>query len=275
MCRPYKPSECYVIPEGQGCIEAGNELPETVEPGVVVLIPPGNPAVHHQYRKHLKSLTALNGECLMSDFDQKAATWDADPIKQERALAVAGALRQQVPLLPTWRALEYGCGTGLLSFALGTDLGNITLADASPGMLAVLETKIADTGLTHLHPLLLDLTNSPLPTERYDLIHTLMTLHHVANTGQLLQDFHTLLRPGGWLAIADLDREDGSFHGPGFTGHCGFDREALGAQMAAAGFRDVAFSTCYVMRKTTNQGIREYPLFLAVATRSDSLPQAG
>ncbi|HRF45441.1 MAG TPA: class I SAM-dependent methyltransferase [Candidatus Competibacteraceae bacterium] len=184
----------------------------------------------------------------MSDFDQKAATWDADPIKQERALAVAGALRQQVPLLPTWRALEYGCGTGLLSFALDTGLGDITLADASPGMLAVLETKIADTGLTHLHPLLLDLTSSPPPMERYDLIHTLMTLHHVANTGQLLRDFHTLLRPGGWLAIADLDREDGSFHGPGFTGHCGFDREALGAQMAAAGFRDVAFSTCYVMQ---------------------------
>ena len=203
----------------------------------------------------------------MSHFDLQAATWDDDPIKQERALAVARALRQQVPLSPTWWALEYGCGTGLLSFALHTDLGSMTLADAAPGMLAVLETKIAEAGLTHLHPLLLDLTRGPLPTERYDLIHTLMTLHHIADTDRLLRDFHTLLRPGGWLAIADLDWEDGSFHGPGFTGHCGFDRTSLGEQIKAAGFDDVAFSTCYVMHKPTDQGVREYPLFLAVATR--------
>jgi ubiquinone/menaquinone biosynthesis C-methylase UbiE len=56
-------------------------------------------------------------------FDNKAQTWDADPIKQERALAVAAALCQRVPLSTAWQALEYGCGTGLLSFALQADLG--------------------------------------------------------------------------------------------------------------------------------------------------------
>ncbi|HRX71636.1 MAG: class I SAM-dependent methyltransferase [Candidatus Competibacteraceae bacterium] len=203
----------------------------------------------------------------MTDFDLRAATWDADPIKQERALAVAQAIRQQIPLAPTWRALEYGCGTGLLSFALHKDLGDITLADASPGMLAVLEGKIAAAGLLHMHPLLLDLTHDSRSAERYDLIHTLMTLHHVADTERLLQDFYALLRPGGWLAIADLDQEDGSFHGPGFIGHYGFDRAVLGAQMESAGFNNIAFSTCYVMRKPTDQGMREYPLFLAIATR--------
>lgn len=203
----------------------------------------------------------------MSDFDQRAATWDADPIKHERAQAVARAIRQRIPLSPTGRALEYGCGTGLLSFALHCELGDITLADASPGMLAVLEAKIAAAGWTHLHPVALDLTRDPLPVERYDLIYTLMTLHHVADTDRLLRDFQTLLHPGGALAIADLDAEDGSFHGPGFTGHCGFERAALEKQLRAAGFDEVTFSTCYVMCKATTQGMREYPLFLAVATR--------
>ncbi len=201
------------------------------------------------------------------NFDNKAQTWDADPIKQERALAVAAALRQRVPLSRDWRALEYGCGTGLLSFALHTDLGHITLADSSPGMLTVLEEKIGAAGLTHLHPLALDLTTDPLPSERYDLIFSLMTMHHVPDTERLLRDFYTLLRPDGWLGIADLDREDGSFHGAGFTGHCGFDRETLRAQLLAVGFSSVDFSTCYLMRKATSQGQREYPLFLAVATR--------
>ncbi len=201
------------------------------------------------------------------NFDDKAKTWDSDPIKQERAQAVAAAIRQRVPLSSAWRALEYGCGTGLLSFALHTDLGAISLADASPGMLAVLAEKIAAAEVDNLHPLRLDLTHDPLPTERYDLIHSLMTLHHVFEIKQLLQNFHALLLPGGWLAIADLDREDGSFHGAGFSGHNGFERETLRAQLIEAGFSRVEFSTCYRMKKATDQGVREYPLFLAVATR--------
>jgi len=204
----------------------------------------------------------------MMEFDAKAKTWDSDPAKRERALAVAAALRQRVPLSRDWRALEYGCGTGLLSFALQSDLGELTLADSSPGMLAVLAEKITAAGLTHLHLLALDLLTDPPPAERYDLIHTLMTLHHVADTGRLLRAFHDLLRPGGWLGIADLDREDGSFHGPGFTGHHGFDRAALRAQLVDAGFGGVDFSTCHVMKKATDQEVREYPLFLAVAART-------
>lgn len=202
------------------------------------------------------------------DFDAKAKTWDSDPVKRERALAVAAAIRQRVPLSRDWHALEYGCGTGLLSFALHVDLGELTLADSSPGMLAVLAEKITAAGLTHLRPLALDLLADPQPAERYDLIYTLMTVHHVADVGRLLRAFRDLLQPGGWLAIADLDQEDGSFHGPGFTGHNGFDREALRAQLADAGFGGVDFSTCHVMKKMTARGMREYPLFLAVAVRT-------
>ena len=202
------------------------------------------------------------------NFDDKAKTWDTDPIKRERAFAVAAAIRQRVPLSRGWHALEYGCGTGLLSFDLHAELGQIALADSSPGMLAVLEEKIAAAGLSsHLHPLALDLVTDSPPVGRYDLIYTLMTLHHVADVDRLLRAFRDLLRPGGWLCIADLDREDGSFHGPGFTGHNGFHRAALRVQLLRAGFGEVDFSTCYVMKKATAQGVREYPLFLAVAAR--------
>jgi ubiquinone/menaquinone biosynthesis C-methylase UbiE len=203
----------------------------------------------------------------MGDFNDKAQTWDADPIKQERALAIAAAIRQRVPLTPDWSALEYGCGTGLLSFALQADLGRITLADSSLGMLAVLEKKIAAAGLTHWRPLALDLMADPPPAEHYHLIYTLMTLHHVADVDRLLQIFYDLLHPAGWLGIADLDQEDGSFHGAGFTGHCGFDRAALRAQLLRAGFSSVNFSTSYLMKKATDRGLREYPVSLAVATR--------
>ena len=202
------------------------------------------------------------------DFDEKAQEWDNDPVKLERAAAVAAAIRNRVRLSPDLSALEYGCGTGLLSFALSGELGSITLADSSAGMLAVLREKIAASGADHLRPMRLDLTVDPLPAERYGLIYTLMTLHHVSDVDRILRDFHALLRPDGALCIADLDREDGSFHGAGFDGHHGFEREALRDQLARAGFGEIQFDTCYMMRKSQGEGAREYPVFLAVARKA-------
>lgn len=56
-----------------------------------------------------------------NEFDARARTWDDDPDKTARAQAVATGIRREVPLFPALRALEYGCGTGLLSFALRAD----------------------------------------------------------------------------------------------------------------------------------------------------------
>jgi predicted TPR repeat methyltransferase len=70
-----------------------------------------------------------------ADFDARAETWDDDPAKVERARAVAEEIVARVPLSRTMRALEYGCGTGLLSFMLRERLGDITLADVPTACL--------------------------------------------------------------------------------------------------------------------------------------------
>ncbi|NIV32583.1 MAG: methyltransferase domain-containing protein, partial [Anaerolineae bacterium] len=66
---------------------------------------------------------------------------------------------------------------------------------------------------------------------QFDLIVSAMALHHVEDTERLLQRFHQHLSPGGGIALADLDQEDGSFHPPEVEGvfHDGFDRTALEA----------------------------------------------
>ena len=58
----------------------------------------------------------------MTNFDERAKDWDSDPKKVERARVVAEAIRAAIPLSKEITALEYGCGTGLLSFALQSDL---------------------------------------------------------------------------------------------------------------------------------------------------------
>ena len=206
----------------------------------------------------------------MTDFDLRARDWDSDPLKVERARVVAEAIRRLVPLSPSLSALEYGCGTGLLSFFLQPHLGPITLADSSVGMLEVLREKITASGLPNLFPLRLDLSTDPLPDARFDLIYMSMVLHHVPDTRSLLGALYTLLKAPGTLCIADLDKEDGSFHGAGFDGHHGFDRTALAAELTEVGFAPVHFSTVFQMVKQSSDEARSYPLFLAVAQKSSS-----
>jgi ubiquinone/menaquinone biosynthesis C-methylase UbiE len=201
------------------------------------------------------------------NFDEKARDWDLNPARRERAQAVAEAMRRQIPLHRRMTALEYGCGTGLLSFELANDLGQIFLADRSAGMLAVLGEKIAAAQASHLFPLQLDLLTDPLPERRFDLIYSLMTLHHICDTPHILSCFYQLLLPGGYLCIADLDQEDGSFHKEPFEGPFGFDRQALARLTTAVGFEVLGFETVYEMVKIVEDQQRSYPIFLMTARR--------
>ncbi len=200
-------------------------------------------------------------------FDNRARDWDSNPVFQDRAHKIADAIRAAVRLGKSMSALDYGCGTGLLSFPLKDELGRITLKDTSTGMLEVLREKIAEQGVTNMIVKQVDLTAEPLPEERYDLIYSSMTLHHIPNTEHILEVFHALLNAGGTLCIADLDQEDGSFHGEGFDVHHGFDRAELAGKARAAGFAEVEFSTVFEIVKQQENGERAYPVFLMVARK--------
>jgi ubiquinone/menaquinone biosynthesis C-methylase UbiE len=204
----------------------------------------------------------------MTNFDERARDWDSDPDKVERARTVAEAIRRAIPLSNDMKALEYGCGTGLLSFALQSDLGHIILADTSTGMLEVLREKIANAGVKNMHPLRLDLASDPLPTEQYDLTYSLMTLHHLQDVNDMLAKFRDLLSSDGYLVVADLDKEDGSFHTDGSTDvHLGFDRNELQQVVEAIGFGNVTFSTAYEIKKRIGNEEKIFPVFLMTAQK--------
>ncbi|MBP7147519.1 MAG: methyltransferase domain-containing protein [Acidobacteria bacterium] len=199
----------------------------------------------------------------MIDFDALAATWDDDPVKVERARVVAAAIVGTVALPPDAAGFEYGCGTGLLGVALASRFVRLTLADSSEGMLAVLGRKLADAGLFHVVPLRLDLDVEPPHADRFDLVFSSMALHHVRDVPRVLRAFHELTVPGGAIALADLDAEDGSFHGAEVDVHHGFDRAALAREVERAGFVEPSFRTVFDIRRDE----RVYPVFLLVARR--------
>ena len=201
----------------------------------------------------------------MTDFDSRAATWDDDPDKLARARAVAEAIRAAVPVTPRTTVLEYGCGTGLLGLALAPSVARITLADSSDGMLEVLRRKLDTGAAANASALRLDLERDPLPTDRFDLVCSLLTLHHVHDLDRVLRGLRAALTEGGSLCVADLDAEDGSFHGHGADVHHGFDRAALAARLRAAGFTAPVFTTVHQIERKSGDATRHYGVFLAVA----------
>lgn len=203
----------------------------------------------------------------MSEFDLKAKDWDT-PDKIERAGTIANAIRSHIKLNNKMSGFEYGCGTGLLSFELRHDIGDMTLADSSDGMLDVLKEKIKAESVSSMKPVKLDLMKDPVPDQRFDIIYTMLTLHHIPDTERILRYFHRMLNEGGHLCIADLDKEDGSFHGKTAHFHNGFDRKELIDITRNAGFDDVSIDTAGSITRETEHGAKNFPVFLMIAKRS-------
>jgi predicted TPR repeat methyltransferase len=220
----------------------------------------------HSHRDHDHDHDHADGdghESSTNRFDEMSATWDDDPTKVERAEVVARAIRDAVPLDRSVRVLEYGAGTGLVTQALRDAVGPVTLVDTSAGMREVIERKIASGLITDARVWDLDFETDAAPDENFDLVVTVMVLHHVGDEETVLSRFADLLVDGGHVCIVDLEREDGSFHGADFDVHHGFDRGALGSSLERAGFSNVAFRHCYDMERDG----ATYPLFLATAVK--------
>jgi len=195
-------------------------------------------------------------------FHDKADDWDQRPIPQQISEGVFSAMAARVAFSSDATVMDFGAGTGLVATRIAPLVERIVAVDISRAMLDQLAAKPELQGKVDV--VCQDLLHEPLDRQ-VDVVVSAMAAHHVDDTAGLFRTLFHHLRPGGTLALADLDAEDGTFHPPGVEGvfHQGFDRESLSSTAEAAGFVDIGFLTaCNVMRDG-----RGYPIFLLTATR--------
>jgi 2-polyprenyl-3-methyl-5-hydroxy-6-metoxy-1,4-benzoquinol methylase len=197
----------------------------------------------------------------MNEFDSKAPEWDNNPMHTARSKAVSEYIRKLIPLDKSMKALEFGAGTGSTSVFLSGYLGKIIMTDTSAGMVDMMKEKISRSGITNLEAILFDLQKADYPV-KFDLIYTQMVLHHIPDTDRIIQKFAAHLNPGGWLAIADLYSENGSFHGEEFTGHKGFDPEYIEKIMIKHKFAAIRHMRCFTIEKQTAEGLKNFDVFI-------------
>lgn len=202
------------------------------------------------------------------DFDKEAILWDANSGRVNLASDVAAAMIKEINLTTKMEALDFGCGTGLLTLKLQPFVKTITGVDNSEGMLGMLKNKISEQGFGNVLIQHVDFEKGGRIEGSFDLIVSSMVLHHIADTAALFKEWSKLLRPNGQICFADLDTEDGSFHGDNIgVHHLGFDRNRLKQLLIDSGYTDVRDSTATIVLKEINgQTALKFPIFLIIAT---------
>jgi len=206
------------------------------------------------------------------DFDDYAKIWDSDR-RINRTKLIADEISNSIYINKNYSAMEFGCGTGLVSFNLYNKFKEITLIDSSKGMIDILNAKINKYKVNNMVTKHLDISDGNSLDMKFDVIYNSMVLHHVRNTVEIIKSFYELLNEDGYLCIVDLDEDDGSFHKnyPDFDGHNGFDQKELKSILISAGFNDVESNTFYYDEEMIDDQKVNYSLFLMKARKYRNL----
>ena len=202
----------------------------------------------------------IQKEITMSRFDKLASQWDLNPARVESAKKTTRKLKELIDI-KNLDILDYGSGTGLIAFDLFEDAKSIVSMDNSKGMIETLKQKIDEANITNITAKLHDANMDKLPLESFDLIVSAMTLHHIKDAANFIKESAKALKSGGYLAISDLESEDGSFHSMGNDDveHLGFEKEDIKKWYEDAGLKVVYLQTNEVVKKH-----RDFGIFLAV-----------
>lgn len=195
-------------------------------------------------------------------FSHKAEIYDKDRDRVSNVDSIANTLLKAVALNPAMHLMDFGSGTGLLLERIAPHVNKITGVDVSVSMHEQLENK-RDAIKCELDLLNIDLETTDLD-RKFDGIISSMTMHHVRDIDSMFHKFYAALNDDGFIAISDLDEEDGSFHTED-TGvhHFGFCRDAIAEVAENALFRDISVIDASVMQKPHG----DYPVFLLVARK--------
>lgn len=199
----------------------------------------------------------------MTHFNQVANQWDT-PEKIQLNQKYADEIKSLTANHGFKKILEVGCGTGLLGSFFMTESNEFLGIDTSSGMLDIFNKKFGH--LPNVRSALLNLEDQELNEKEFDLIVSTMAFHHLVSPEEMLIKLKGELTTDGFMAIIDLDQEDGTFHpDPVKMGvhHFGFSAEENAHWAAQAGLKMKERKIIH----TTFKNEKAYPIFVALYTK--------
>ena len=198
----------------------------------------------------------------IDNFAHKSKSWDMNSKRVQNAKGIAEYIIENIKLEPSMKVMDFGAGTGLLSYFIAPYVETIVAVDNSPSMLEVFKEK-SEEFECKTEVLELDLSKDDLD-EKFNGIISSMTIHHLEDTKALFEKLYNMLEENGFIALADLDTEDGSFHSDN-TGvfHYGFERATLEDIAKEVGFKNIRFELASTIKKPH----ADFSVFLMLAEK--------
>lgn len=149
------------------------------------------------------------------------------------------------------RVLEVAAGTGLVTTAIGPDVGELIATDYAGAMVKQLEARVRDAGLANVRCEQADIYGLRFDDASFDAVFAANVLHLVPDLEGALASIRRVLRPGGVLvAPTYLHKEtflaavlSRLFALTGFPGHRRLTSATLRGAIEAAGFTVVQAET--------------------------------
>jgi 2-polyprenyl-6-hydroxyphenyl methylase / 3-demethylubiquinone-9 3-methyltransferase len=150
----------------------------------------------------------------LTKFGALANRW-WDPSGPQRALHVLNPVRlkfinDRAPLNKK-RALDVGCGAGLLSEALAASGAEVTALDLSKEVIEIAQLHLLESGLKVDYRLQSVESLADEQPQSVDIITCMEMLEHVPDPGSVISACHRLLKPGGSLFVSTLNRTSAAF----------------------------------------------------------------
>jgi cyclopropane fatty-acyl-phospholipid synthase-like methyltransferase len=195
-------------------------------------------------------------------FKNKSKSWDMSSMRVQNAKSIADLIVKNIKFNETMEVMDLGAGTGLLSYFIAPYVAKIIAVDNSPSMLEEFKNKASEFD-SETEIMAADISTDDLG-RTFDGIISSMTIHHVEDTKALFSKLYALLNDNGFIAIADLDTEDGSFHSDNAgVFHYGFDRKILETIAKEVGFKEITFD----LASTINKPQATFTVFLMTAVK--------
>lgn len=183
---------------------------------------------------------------------QNYDAWYATPLGKTSDRIERELLFSMVDVKKGERVLDAGCGTGIYSIELAKRGGHVTAIDYSSEMIVQAKTKALKEGL-NIDFIKADALHLPLPDRHFDLVISVCMLCFVKERASALIEMKRVLRPGGRIAIALLNRWSPWAlirRAKGLVKESVYNRAdfltpaEIESSLAKAGFKEIEIRTC-------------------------------
>jgi SAM-dependent methyltransferase len=146
-------------------------------------------------------MEAMYEESIRAEFTHQTDSFASSPAMT--TAETLGALVELVPADPEARWLETASGPGLVARAIAPRVGSVQGVDLTPAMVEKAGAEARAQGIDNVRFGLGDATALELADDSFDGAVNRFSLHHIPAPGRVLAEMARVVRPGGWVLVAD------------------------------------------------------------------------